>query len=222
MPDSLAVDPTLQAGLTIRPADDSTPGDTLASRGLPMQSLPALSVDLRDALTGDAVASQVRPDLEVRGVIGEGGMGRVLLARQHSLARDVAVKTAKRDAPQSSRDAILVEGTITGQLEHPAIVPVHALGLDPSGWPARVMKRVEGVASRHGLPFLPLRTAGHQAADRERVRQAQREHEFRTDVRPKAPARPRSGTSTGTGATRSSPSRRPARCACSTTKAGRS
>ena len=142
----LSVDPTLQPALTIRPVDESTGADTIAPRNQPLQSLPSLSVDLRDALTGDVEPARERPDLEVRGVIGEGGMGRVLLARQHSLSRDVAVKTAKRDASQSSRDAILVEGSITGQLEHPAIVPVHALGLDPSGWPAMVMKRVEGVA----------------------------------------------------------------------------
>ena len=135
----LSVDPTLQPALTIRPVDESTGADTIAPRNQPLQSLPSLSVDLRDALTGDVEPARERPDLEVRGGIGEGGMGRVLLARQHSLSRDVAVKTAKRDASQSSRDAILVEGSITGQLEHPAIVPVHALWLDPSGWPAMVM-----------------------------------------------------------------------------------
>ncbi len=150
MPDSLSVvDPTLQPELTIRLGDAmaSSAADTLAPSSLPMQSLPMLSVDLRDALTDEAGATSAqRPDLEVRGVIGEGGMGRVLLARQHSLSRDVAVKTARREASRSNRDAILIEGTITGQLEHPAIVPVHALGLDPSGWPAMVMKRIEGVA----------------------------------------------------------------------------
>ncbi len=149
MPDSLAVDPTLQPAHTIRLADlsQSSGADTIAPTALPTQSLPALSVDLRDALTGDgSKAPGERPDLEVRAVIGEGGMGRVLLARQHSLARDVAVKTAKTNASQSNREAILFEGSITGQLEHPAIVPVHALGLDPSGWPAMVMKRIEGVA----------------------------------------------------------------------------
>ena len=154
MPDSplpaqwtaLTVDPTLQSDHTVRPRD-SEGHHTLGAGPTPLQSLPALSVDLRDAAPGaESSRSSTRPDLEVRGLIGEGGMGRVLLARQHSLARDVAVKTAHRDAPQSARDAIVVEGTITGQLEHPAIVPVHALGLDPSGWPAMVMKRIEGVA----------------------------------------------------------------------------
>jgi serine/threonine-protein kinase len=42
--------------------------------------------------------------------------------------------------------ALLHEGAITGQLEHPAIVPIHALGVDEGGRPAMVMKRVDGIA----------------------------------------------------------------------------
>lgn len=127
---------------------DSTlhPGETIRSESraeVPALRLPELSVDLA-ARSGPA--GEPRSDLEVRGVIGEGGMGRVLVARQHSLARDVAVKTARPDAPESARAAILDEGAITGQLEHPAIVPVHALGLDAAGRPAMVMKRIEGVS----------------------------------------------------------------------------
>jgi serine/threonine-protein kinase len=106
------------------------------------QSWPTLSVDLsgREQPPGPG-----RGDLQVLGIIGEGGAGRVLLARQHSLARDVAVKTA-RDEGEAGYASILFEGAITGQLEHPAIVPVHALGLDASGRPGIVMKRIEGVA----------------------------------------------------------------------------
>ncbi len=127
---------TWAAGETIRSQSGE---ETLAPQ---TQSLPTLSVDLRNLTP----APQGRTDLEVRGVIGEGGMGRVLLARQHSLSREVAVKTAKPDANESARLAILEEGAITGRLEHPAIVPVHVLGLDAAGWPALVMKRIEGVS----------------------------------------------------------------------------
>lgn len=126
-------DPTLSPSETIR-------SDALSTA----RSLPSISVDLRE-LTATGVAA-TSADLEVRGVIGEGGMGRVLLARQHSLIRDVAVKTSKPSAGDSARAAILLEGEITGSLEHPSIVPVHALGLDQSGQPAMVMKRIEGVA----------------------------------------------------------------------------
>lgn len=142
---------TLQAlrpGVTIRQAAASASiSDTLARTSPdPLRGLPRLSIDLRDlsGLTAEPRTSS-QSDLQVHGVIGEGGMGRVLLARQHSLARDVAVKTAKEDANAAARESILWEGAISGQLEHPAIVPVHALGLDEEGRPALVMKRIEGV-----------------------------------------------------------------------------
>lgn len=135
-------------GATIRPPDVSAADTVRApmSASKAQRSLPHLSVDLGGSSGGRPPGSPVSSgaDLEVRAVIGEGGMGRVFLARQHSLQRDVAVKTAKDGAPESVRRAILSEAVITGQLEHPAIVPVHALGVDAEGRPAMVMKRIEG------------------------------------------------------------------------------
>lgn len=129
-----ALDPTLSPAETIR-------ADSAAVRATTTPPLPALSVDLREL----SPHPEHRTDLEVRGVIGEGGMGRVLLARQHSLQRDVAVKTSKDSAGPAAHAAILLEGAVTGSLEHPGIVPVHALGLDARGLPVMVMKRIEGV-----------------------------------------------------------------------------
>ncbi|MBX7097830.1 MAG: serine/threonine protein kinase [Myxococcaceae bacterium] len=84
-------------------------------------------------------------ELDVRGVLGGGGMGQVLLAYQRSLHREVAVKVLR--APSAESAALLVqEARLTGGLEHPGIVPVHALGSDDAGWPLLVMKRVEGVS----------------------------------------------------------------------------
>jgi serine/threonine-protein kinase len=79
-------------------------------------------------------------------VIGEGGMGVVRSAEQVALGRPVAVKTlkpTKRDA-SASLD-LLREAWVTGALEHPNIVPVHALQLEPDGTPSIVMKKVAGV-----------------------------------------------------------------------------
>jgi len=130
---SQGLDPTFTPQATIRGAVDPRVAT----------SLPTISVDLRAAIEG---STRTDSDLEVLGVLGQGGMGRVLLARQRSLSRDVAVKTALPDAPPASYGALLAEGSIAGSLEHPAIVPVHALGLDASGLPVLVMKRVEGVS----------------------------------------------------------------------------
>ncbi len=72
-------------------------------------------------------------------------MGRVFLARQHSLDRDVAIKTIRDRASAHERAALLSEGAIAGSLEHPSIIPVHALGVDEDGRPVLVMKHVEGI-----------------------------------------------------------------------------
>ncbi len=142
----------LAVAATIRPiGGDESLNETLAappSASSESRPLPRITVDLRGSqpATGGAAGDLRSADLEVRGIIGEGGMGRVFLTRQHSLDRDVAVKTAKDGAPESAREALLFEGRITGQLEHPSIVPVHALGLDSADRPALVMKRIEGVS----------------------------------------------------------------------------
>lgn len=146
---SAGVDATTSIGATIRPTlADASLGATLESAPS-AAALPRLSVDL-DGLEGGAreAPPSLGSDLEVRGVLGEGGMGRVLVARQRSLARDVALKTTKDPQNTVAASALLAEGAITGQLEHPAIVPVHLLGLDAGGRPTIVMKRIEGVAWR--------------------------------------------------------------------------
>ena len=86
-------------------------------------------------------------DLQIRHRLGIGGMGEVLLAQQNALARDVAVKTLlkKRARDEAWKGHLMQEARITGRLEHPNIVPVHALGLDADGAPLMVMKRIEGV-----------------------------------------------------------------------------
>jgi serine/threonine-protein kinase len=94
------------------------------------------------ALTLPPLASE----LVLRAAIARGGMGEIRLARQVALARDVAVKRAMAD--DTTRDhatqALVHEARITGALEHPNIVPIHALGRGADGEALLVMKRIEG------------------------------------------------------------------------------
>lgn len=87
--------------------------------------------------------------------IGRGGMGRVLAAHDRDLHRDVALKVIREDklAADDSDDTharsirlarFLEEAQVTGQLDHPGIVPVHELGLDASGRLFFAMKLVRG------------------------------------------------------------------------------
>jgi eukaryotic-like serine/threonine-protein kinase len=103
---------------------------------------------LTEAPPSPARREEEPPDLELLGLLGEGGMGRVALARQRSLDREVAVKSVRPDRLHPGTvEALLREARIAGSLEHPNIVPVHALLGDP-GNPLLVMKRVEGVSWR--------------------------------------------------------------------------
>ncbi len=79
-------------------------------------------------------------------VLGEGGMGRVLAARQTTLNREVAVKIVKEDAGTAATAAMVHEALMTGALEHPGVIPVYALATGDDGRPALVMKRVEGTS----------------------------------------------------------------------------
>ena len=82
---------------------------------------------------------------EVGDVIGRGGMGEIRTARDARVGRDVAIKLMlpeHRDAEALAR--FVREAQIQGRLEHPAVVPVHDIGVDPTGSPYFVMKRVAG------------------------------------------------------------------------------
>ncbi len=54
----------------------------------------------------------------------------------------------------------IAEAQITGQLEHPNIVPVHELGVDENEQPFYTMKFVRGITLRKVLELLATGTAG--------------------------------------------------------------
>lgn len=83
--------------------------------------------------------------------LGRGGMGVVLKVRDADLRREVAMKVVRSDRAQpgtQNGNAVLrrfiEEAQITGQLEHPNIVPVHELGADADGRVYFTMKLVRG------------------------------------------------------------------------------
>ena len=104
--------------------------------------------DTRGAFT-DPVPRVSSTDLgdryEVGPILGRGGMGEVRLARDLRIDREVAVKLMR----SSQRDEVTMgrffrEARVQGVLEHPAVVPVHDLGIDRDGNPYFVMKRLAG------------------------------------------------------------------------------
>jgi len=79
--------------------------------------------------------------------IARGGMGVVMQARDLHIRRTVAMKVMKTSS-QFSRENVLRfidEAQMTGQLEHPNIVPVYELALDERGETFYTMKYVRGI-----------------------------------------------------------------------------
>jgi eukaryotic-like serine/threonine-protein kinase len=80
-------------------------------------------------------------------VHGEGGLGQVWLATDPALKREIALKRI-RPGKAASRDAqlrLIKEAQITGQLEHPNIIPVYELEhADNKGRPFYTMKFLRG------------------------------------------------------------------------------
>jgi tetratricopeptide (TPR) repeat protein/tRNA A-37 threonylcarbamoyl transferase component Bud32 len=72
-----------------------------------------------------------------------GGIGEVWLAEDAEIGRRVALKRLRKKR-EDHEQRFLVEAQITGQLEHPGIVPVHDLGVDDDGRPFYVMTFIHG------------------------------------------------------------------------------
>jgi len=86
--------------------------------------------------------------LQLGELLGKGGMGVVHLGHQPHLGRTVAVKRAKAPGGDEGVKALLSEAFVTGQLEHPNIVPIHDIILTDESEPQVVLKRIEGSAWR--------------------------------------------------------------------------
>lgn len=81
---------------------------------------------------------------EYAGILGEGGQGIVVQARDTLLERDVAIKALKLPLDPSREKYLEREAKLCGILEHPNILPTYDLAHDETGSPLMVMKRLEG------------------------------------------------------------------------------
>jgi eukaryotic-like serine/threonine-protein kinase len=78
--------------------------------------------------------------------LGQGGFGRVYLARDDELDRPVAIKVPNPDCVVHTEDvqAFLTEARVLAKLDHPNIVPVHDVGRAEDGICFVVSKLIEG------------------------------------------------------------------------------
>ncbi len=102
--------------------------------------------DSDDELETPALPTAVEDVYEDRGEIGHGGMGTVRQVFDRRLRRETALKILKEEMGSKHREIrrFVEEAQITGQLDHPNIVPIHDLGQDSNGSHYFTMKLVQG------------------------------------------------------------------------------
>ena len=115
----------------------------------PVYVIESIPVPGENELSAKEIASEGIPtpkNLKLYPELGRGGMGRIHPATDRNLLRHVALKRLAKELAREPfyRDGFIAEAQITGQLEHPNIVPVHELFVDPNGVPYFTMKLVQG------------------------------------------------------------------------------
>jgi tetratricopeptide (TPR) repeat protein/tRNA A-37 threonylcarbamoyl transferase component Bud32 len=109
----------------------------------------------------------------------KGGLGEVFVALDEELHREVALKEIQDRHADSleSRARFVLEAEITGGLEHPGIVPVYGLGINPDGRPFYAMRFIKGdslqdaISRFHGPQAQGLQPLGfHSLAIRQLLR----------------------------------------------------
>ena len=126
-----------------------------------LRTEPSMSSSLDDSLGNDEnvgleIKNRYEPWLDEKGhplQLGKGGIGSVYLVFDRFVGRDVALKelsgpdadqAADTQGTSAQEQRFLREARVTGQLEHPAIVPVYELGRRTSGNLYYTMRRVLG------------------------------------------------------------------------------
>ncbi len=144
---------------TLSASADSTLREAMRRSGVPeirhsVDSLPAAEEGAPSPGRTDGPGP---PPFNWLGVYREGALGQVWVGRDDRLNRTVALKVIRADRAShpDARRRFLREAQVTGQLEHPNIVPVYELGQRPEdGQPFYAMRLLGGetlqeVLARH-------------------------------------------------------------------------
>ncbi len=128
-----------------RKPEDDGPGKTAKRAADQTVEAPHLNIGVRDLREPDE-SGTTPADYELLEQIGVGAMGVVYEARQASIDRSVALKMLHQENAQvpSERSKFLSEAVVTGELDHPNIVPIYDLSSNSEGALFYSMKKVEG------------------------------------------------------------------------------
>ena len=103
------------------------------------------------------------PDVADLSLLATGGTGEIYSGRDEVLGRSIAIKTLRRTYQYNPDQMwrLVREAKAAAQLEHPNIVPIHALGLSPSKGIYFTMKRLRGDSLRHIVTQLAEQNPGY-------------------------------------------------------------
>ncbi|MGO9467671.1 MAG: protein kinase domain-containing protein [Isosphaeraceae bacterium] len=109
------------------------------------------NVDATDIFAGRSTSSGGR--FRVLRPHARGGLGQIYVARDEELGRQVALKEILADKADNPRlrSRFLLEAEISGNLEHPGIVPVYSLGTYDDGRPYYAMRFIEGDSLKEAI-----------------------------------------------------------------------
>ena len=129
-------------------ADDRTPrADDRTTTAQDPDITPRAEPDPEDMSSGPdelGLPRTARSAFEVAGQFAQGGIGRILRARDPVLGRTVALKELLFAGDRGDEQRFVREVMLTARLQHPGIVPVYSAGRWPSGEPFYAMKLVSG------------------------------------------------------------------------------
>ncbi len=133
------------SGASGGPSSGTPSGGVQSSSGIGGGTEPGPALDPELAPPDDVVPTRWGR-YRVLGELNRGGQGRILHAVDDVIGRPLALKVLLRKGLSDARQVrkFYDEAQITGQLEHPIIIPVHELGRLDNGLPYYTMKKIEG------------------------------------------------------------------------------
>ena len=152
-------DPELHSWLKTRVPESGTGTDLVP----PTLNLPAGNASTAPGSHGVDPSAPTRDRFALLHLHASGGIGRVWRAHDDVLGRQVALKELRpdRSGHASTAARFLAEARITGQLEHPGIVPVYELSGRPGDPPFYTMRFIKGLTlSEVVQAYHQKRTAG--------------------------------------------------------------
>jgi serine/threonine protein kinase/tetratricopeptide (TPR) repeat protein len=144
---SLIGDDDIQATFIKVVADQGASSQSATSKSVPHSGLEVT----REFSIGESSSAGTR--FRVLRPHARGGLGKVSVALDQELGREVALKEIQDRYAKSetSRNRFVMEAEVTGGLEHPGIVPVYGMGQDEQGRPFYAMRFIRGNSLKEAI-----------------------------------------------------------------------